>query len=44
MKIIDFHNHYYPPAYLDALTKVGSSLRITYDDAGNPIVDRKSVV
>ena len=38
MKIIDVHNHYYPPAYLDALPKVGSSLRITHDDAGNPVV------
>lgn len=38
MRIVDFHNHYYPPAYLDALPKVGSSLRITHDDAGNPIV------
>ena len=26
MTIIDIHNHYYPPEYLDALPKVGSSL------------------
>jgi aminocarboxymuconate-semialdehyde decarboxylase len=37
-QIIDFHNHYYPPEYLDALTPRGSRLRITYDDEQNPIV------
>jgi aminocarboxymuconate-semialdehyde decarboxylase len=36
--IIDFHNHYYPPEYLDALGPVGSTLRITHDASGNPIV------
>ena len=36
--IIDFHNHYYPPEYLDALVPSGSTLRITHDDEGNPIV------
>jgi aminocarboxymuconate-semialdehyde decarboxylase len=36
--IIDFHNHYYPPEYLDALAPSGSTLRITYDDHGNPVV------
>jgi aminocarboxymuconate-semialdehyde decarboxylase len=35
---IDFHNHYYPPEYLDALGPSGSTLRITHDDEGNPIV------
>jgi aminocarboxymuconate-semialdehyde decarboxylase len=38
LKTIDIHNHYYPPEYLDALKRVGSSLNLTYDDAGNPIV------
>jgi aminocarboxymuconate-semialdehyde decarboxylase len=38
MQIIDIHNHYYPPEYLDALPRVGSSLHITYDDNKNPIV------
>jgi aminocarboxymuconate-semialdehyde decarboxylase len=38
MRIIDFHNHYYPPEYLDALAPSGSSLHITHDDAGNPVV------
>jgi aminocarboxymuconate-semialdehyde decarboxylase len=36
--IIDFHNHFYPPEYLDALGPLGSTLRITHDDEGNPIV------
>ena len=36
--IIDFHNHYYPPAYLDALGPTGSTLQITIDDDGNPVV------
>ena len=36
--ILDFHNHFYPPEYLDALGPSGSKLRITHDDEGNPIV------
>lgn len=36
MPIIDFHNHYYPPAYLDALRAGPSAVGITIDDAGNP--------
>ena len=36
--ILDFHNHFYPPEYLDALAPSGSKLRITHDDEGNPIV------
>ena len=36
--IIDVHNHYYPPEYLDALGPSGSSLRITHDADGNPVV------
>ena len=38
MLIIDFHNHYYPPEYLDALGPSGSTLKITYDADGNPVV------
>jgi aminocarboxymuconate-semialdehyde decarboxylase len=38
MPIIDFHNHYYPPEYLDALEPTGSCLKITHDADGNPIV------
>ena len=38
MAVIDFHNHYYPPEYLDALEPAGSRLRITYDEQKNPVV------
>jgi aminocarboxymuconate-semialdehyde decarboxylase len=38
MKVIDFHNHYYPPEYLDALAPSGSCLKITHDANGNPVV------
>jgi aminocarboxymuconate-semialdehyde decarboxylase len=34
--IIDFHNHYYPPAYLDALREGPSNVKVTFDDQGNP--------
>src|SRR5882757_7913487 len=36
MPIIDFHNHYYPPAYLDALRSGPSAVEVTIDDDGNP--------
>src|ERR1700681_3391710 len=36
MSIIDFHNHYYPPAYLDALRSGSSVVEVTIDDDGNP--------
>ncbi|HEX7780672.1 MAG TPA: hypothetical protein VF424_15590, partial [Vicinamibacterales bacterium] len=38
MPIVDFHNHYYPPEYLDAIGPSGSTLKITYDGEGNPVV------
>ncbi len=38
MPIIDFHNHFYPPAYLDALRSGASAVRVTIDDEGNPRV------
>jgi aminocarboxymuconate-semialdehyde decarboxylase len=34
--IIDFHNHYYPPAYLDALRSGSSAVEVTIDEDGNP--------
>jgi aminocarboxymuconate-semialdehyde decarboxylase len=37
MPVIDFHNHFYPPEYLDALTPAGSTLKITRDN-DNPVV------
>ncbi|MEK6374931.1 MAG: amidohydrolase family protein [Acidobacteriota bacterium] len=36
MPFIDFHNHFYPPAYLDALRAGGSRVQVTVDDDGNP--------
>lgn len=36
--IIDFHNHYYPPAYIDALRKGPSKISVTDDDDGNPVL------
>jgi aminocarboxymuconate-semialdehyde decarboxylase len=36
MPVIDFHTHYYPPAYLAALEKGPSAVRITHDHEGNP--------
>jgi aminocarboxymuconate-semialdehyde decarboxylase len=38
MPVIDIHNHYYPPEYLDALGPSGSTLRLTTDREGNPVV------
>jgi aminocarboxymuconate-semialdehyde decarboxylase len=34
--IIDFHNHYYPPEYLDIVKKGGTRVRIDYDKDNNP--------
>lgn len=36
MPIIDFHNHYYPPAYLDALRSGSSVVKVDFDAEGNP--------
>jgi aminocarboxymuconate-semialdehyde decarboxylase len=36
--VIDFHNHYYPPAYLEALRNGPSAVRVTTDAAGNPVL------
>lgn len=36
MPIIDVHNHYYPPAYLDALRAGSSVVKIDFDAEGNP--------
>jgi aminocarboxymuconate-semialdehyde decarboxylase len=36
--IVDFHNHYFPPAYLDAIRSGASRFRITEDAAGNPVL------
>lgn len=36
MAIIDFHDHYYPPAYLDALRGGKSVVKVDVDSEGNP--------
>jgi aminocarboxymuconate-semialdehyde decarboxylase len=38
MRIVDFHNHYYPPVYVDALNSSTSAVKVTYDKDGNPCV------
>lgn len=38
MRVIDFHNHYYPPKYMTALQSGQSSVRVTVDDEGNPVI------
>lgn len=36
MRIVDVHNHFYPPAYLDALRSGESVVRVDVDSSGNP--------
>lgn len=36
--VIDFHNHFYPQAYLDALRAGGSRVNVTIDGDGNPVL------
>lgn len=39
MRIVDFHNHFYPPAYIDALrTDPESAVTVTTDANGNPVL------
>ena len=38
MRIIDFHNHFYPPEYLAALRTGPSAVKVWTDDAGNPVL------
>ncbi len=38
MPVIDFHNHFYPPAYLDALKAGKSNVRVVVDQDGNPVL------
>jgi aminocarboxymuconate-semialdehyde decarboxylase len=38
MRIVDFHNHYYPPRYIDALKSGQSSVKVTIDAGGNPVL------
>jgi aminocarboxymuconate-semialdehyde decarboxylase len=36
--IFDVHNHYYPPAFIDALRSGKSALSVRDDDEGNPVL------
>lgn len=36
--VIDFHNHFYPPEYLEALQRGPSNVELTVDAAGNPLL------
>ena len=38
MQIIDFHNHFYPSKYLEAVKKGPSSIKVTFDDQDNPLL------
>lgn len=38
MSVVDFHNHFYPPAYLDALRGGDTTVRVTEDADGNPLL------
>lgn len=38
MPVIDFHNHYYPPQYMKLLQSGASSVKVTVDDEGNPVL------
>ncbi len=35
-RVVDFHNHFYPPRYIDALKSGESSVKVTIDADGNP--------
>ena len=38
MQVVDVHNHFYPPEYLNALRTGGSVVRVTTDKEGNPLL------
>jgi len=38
MTVIDVHNHYYPPAFIDALRTGNSELKVKDDAEGNPVL------
>jgi aminocarboxymuconate-semialdehyde decarboxylase len=38
MRVVDFHNHFYPPEYLDALAAGPSRVEISADAEGNPVL------
>jgi len=38
VNIIDVHNHFYPPEYVEAIQKGPSRIRVTCDEDGNPLL------
>jgi aminocarboxymuconate-semialdehyde decarboxylase len=38
MKIIDFHNHYYPPQYLEEIISGPSNVKVSFDSDHNPLL------
>ncbi len=38
MAIIDFHNHFYPPEYLEAIQSGPSNIKVTFDSDNNPLL------
>ncbi|MCI0690553.1 amidohydrolase [candidate division KSB1 bacterium] len=38
MTIIDFHNHFYPPEYLQAIQTGPSNVKVTFDAEKNPLL------
>jgi aminocarboxymuconate-semialdehyde decarboxylase len=38
MMIIDVHNHFYPPEYVEAVQKGPSNIKVTRDKEGNPLL------
>jgi aminocarboxymuconate-semialdehyde decarboxylase len=38
MYVIDFHNHYYPPEYVEAIKAGPSNVRVSFDRHGNPLL------
>ncbi|MFC1477388.1 amidohydrolase family protein [candidate division KSB1 bacterium] len=38
MIVVDFHNHFYPPEYLDAIQSGASNIKVTFDEDNNPLL------
>jgi aminocarboxymuconate-semialdehyde decarboxylase len=38
MRIIDLHNHFFPPQYLEAIQSGPSNVRVTFDADNNPLL------
>jgi aminocarboxymuconate-semialdehyde decarboxylase len=38
MRVIDFHNHFYPPEYVEAVVAGPTKIRVTFDAKRNPLL------